>query len=496
LSTSYYDIVVVGTDLAGLVFAAQAARAGYRTLVLGQEGRPATYPIGDARGLRELPLFYGFESSNLLRGIFRDLGLYHEMRNRPEREAPSFQAVTAKAWYSHLGDQDLLTRELAREFPGREREILGFLDRIADDNRDAEPVLDGLPSLPAEGWCARRRLRRFLRENALGDSVETPPLPFPDDVDYYAVASGLAAMMAPMRPKPATPFALSRLLHHAHAGFWSFPGGMDGFKQLFVGRLTARGGIYRPQAAVSSILLHRRVATDVRLARGQERISFRLLVCNGSPRRFFDRIPPELQNKKVSALLATLEPAYARYVMNLVVDPDLLPDAFRRHLLLITSARKELLDTNLLWLVRQDPEAGAEPGRRATVSAFCHIPVDELPGVEEEFDALNRRILTAIHRIAPFLSLDRVEISTPYLTRSRETGKLVLDPIEVRDVYTSPLEGTLDLSPVPFHTEYRNILVLGDAAYGALGMEGSLMAARQAMAWTEDNVKLKKVKGV
>ena len=494
MSTSYYDIVVVGTDLAGLVFAAQAARAGYRTLVLGHEGRPGTYPIGDAIGLRELPLLYGFETSNLLRGIFRDLGLYHEMRNRPEREDPYFQAVTAKSWYSHPGDPNLLDRELAREFPGREREIRAFLKRIGDDNRDSEGLLEGLPPLPAAGWGAGRRLGKVLRAYDAEDRLGVQ-LPFPDDVDYYAVASGLAAMMAPMRPKPINSFTLSRLLHHAHGGFWSFPGGMDGFKQLFVGRLTSRGGAYRPQAAVSSILLKRRLATDVRLARGQERISFKMLVCNGSPRRFFDRIPPELQSKKTGALLATLEPAFARYVVNLLVDPVFLPDAFRRHLLLIPSARKDLFGTNLLWLVRMNPEAGAAPGRRATVSAFCHIPVDQLPGVEEEFQALNHRILQAIQRIAPFLSPDRVEIHTPYLARSRETGKLVLDPVEVREVYDTPQEGTLGLSSVPFHTEYKNILILGDAAYGALGLEGSLLAARHAMEWAQDHIKLKKVKG-
>ncbi len=494
MSTSYYDIVVVGTDLAGLVFAAQAARSGYRTLVLGHEGRPGTYPVGEAKGLRELPLLYGFETSNLLRGVFRDLGLYHEMRNRPEREDPYFQAVTAKAWYSHPADSELLDRELAREFPGREREIRSFLKRISDDNRDSEGLLDSLPPLPAVGWGAGRRLRKVLRgydaEERLGVR-----LPFPDDVDYYAVASGLAAMMAPMRPRPINPFTLSRLLHHAHGGFWSFPGGMDGFKQLFVGRLTSRGGTYRPQTAVSSILLKRRLATDVRLARGQERISFKMLVCNGSPRRFFDRIPPELQSKKTSALLATLEPAYARYAVNFVVNPELLPDAFQRHLLLITSARKDLVGTNLLWLVRMDPEPGAEPDRRATISAFCHIPVDQLPGVEEGFKDLNHRILQAIQRVAPFLSADRVEISTPYLTRSRETGKLVLDPVEVREVYDTPLDDTLDLSPVPFQTEYKNILILGDAIYGALGLEGSLLAARHAMEWAQDHIKLKKVKG-
>ncbi len=494
MSTSYYDIVVVGTDLAGLVFAAQASRAGYRTLVLGHEGRPGTYPIGDAKGLRELPLFYGFETSNLLRGVFRDLGLYHEMRNRPEREDPYFQAITGKAWYSHPGDADLLDRELAREFPGREKEIRAFLKRIADDNRSSEGLLDALPPLPAKGWGAARRLRKVLREHDAEERLGVR-LPFPDDVDYYAVASGLAAMMAPMRPKPVNPFTLSRLLHHAHGGFWSFPGGMDGFKQLFVGRLTSRGGTYRPQAAVSSIVLKRRLATDVRLARGQERISFKMLVCNGSPRRFFDRIPPELQSKKTGALLATLEPAYARYVVNFVVDPELLPDAFKRHLLLITSARKDLVGTNLLWLVRMDPESGAEPGRRATISAFCHIPIDQLPGVEEGFDALNLEILRAVQRIAPFMSPERVEINTPYLTRSRETGNLVLDPVEVREVYDTPLDDTLDLSPVPFQTEYKNIVNLGDAACGALGLEGALLSASHAMEWAQSHIKLKKVKG-
>ncbi|MFH1533284.1 MAG: NAD(P)-binding protein [Pseudomonadota bacterium] len=494
MSTSYYDIVVVGTDLSGLVFAAQAARAGYRTLVLGHEGRPGTYPIGEAKGLRELPLLYGFETSNLLRGVFRDLGLYHEMRNRPERADPYFQAVTAKAWYSHPGDPDLLDRELAREFPGREREIRGFLKRIADDNRDSEGLLEVLPPLPAVGWGAGRHLRKVLRAHDAEDRLGVQ-LPFPDDVDYYAVASGLAAMMAPMRPKPINPFTLSRLLHHAHGGFYHFPGGMDGFRQLFVGRITSRGGTYRPQAAVSSILLNRRLATDIRLARGQERISYKMLVCNSSPRRFFDRIPPELQSKKAGALLATLEPAYARYVVNLVVDPELLPDAFGRHLLLITSARKDLVGTNLLWLVRTDPEAGAEPGSRATISAFCHIPVDQLPGVEEGFDDLNRRILRAVQRIAPFLTADRVEINTPYLARNRESGKLVLDPVEVREIYDTPHEGTLDLSPVPFQTEYKNILILGDAACSALGLEGALLAARHATEWARSHIKLKKVKG-
>ena len=494
MSTSYYDIVVVGTDLAGLVFAAQAARAGFRTLVLGHEGRPGTYPIGEAKGLRELPLMYGFETSSLLRGVFRDLGLFHEMRNRPEKEDPFFQAVTAKTWYSHPADPSLLAAELGREFRGKEKEIKGFLKRIADDNRDSEGVLDGLPPLPPRGWGGRRRLRKVLREHDAEAQLGVR-LPFPDDVDYYAITSGLAAMMAPMRPKPINPFTLSRMLHHAHGGLWSFPGGVDGFKQLFVGRFTSSGGTYRPQAAVSSILLKRRLATDIRLARGQERISFKLLVCNGSPRRFFDRIPPELQNKKIGALLATLEPAYARYVVNFVVDPELLPDAFGRHLLLITSARKDLVGTNLLWLVRGEPEPGSDPSRRVTVSAFCHIPIDQLPGVEEGFQELNREILTAIHRVAPFLSPDRVEINTPYLARNRETGKLVLDPIEVREVYDTALEGTLDLSPVPFHTVYKNILILGDAAYGSLGLEGSLLAARHAMEWAGDHVKLKKVKG-
>ena len=72
--------------------------------------------------------------------------------------------------------------------------------------------------------------------------------------------------------------------------------------------------------------------------------------------------------------------------------------------------------------------------------------------------------------------------------------------VEYGNSTRAPLRGVLRCpdpsSPVPFQTEYRNILVLGDAAYGALGMEGSLLAARQAMAWTEDNMKLKKTKGI
>lgn len=493
MSTSYYDIVVIGTELPGLIYGALAARAGYRILVVGQDGISATYQMGDSKGLRLLPILYGFESSMLMRNVFRDLGLYQEMVNRPTREEPGFQAVSPGVWADFSGRDKLLRRTIELEFPKDNKDIQSFFEMVAVQGRAGEELLSKLPPLPPDGYFARRGLKKLLRELDPDNRMEQK-LEFPDNLDFYTIMTGLASMMTNLRLRPANPYTMARLLHHAMSGFWSYPGGTDGFRELFVDRYTARGGVYKPQSSASGILVKGKTAQEVLLARGQEQVSFRAMICNCPVKSFFNLIAPESQHQDVSALLSTLEATHARYVVNMMIPDQLLPQALHRHLLVIGSNRRELQGENFLWLYRNPPERGKEDGP-AVLSVFTHIPMEDLPTAEEEFEALNLRILSTLRGVIPFADPGSVTMNTPYLTRSRELGKMVLDPREIQPVYSKALEDTLELSPIPFITGYKNILILGDEIYSGLGLEGAFLAASQAIQWTTENIKLKKIKG-
>ncbi len=491
MSTSYYDIVVIGMDLSGLIFAAQAAKAGYRVLVLGQDGLPAMYNHEGLQQYRHMPLLYGFRSSELMRNSLRDLGLYQEMRNKPEPLNPSFQMNCGGMWFSGHGDPKMLQAEYQREFGPKAREIHQF---VTDNSRLGDRVagvIDALPMLPAEGFFARRALKKRLHQfpdfQALG-----APIQFPEHLQFFSAIAGLLYLMAPVRPKPMNPLATRRLLHHAEAGFVRFPAYADGFKQLFLGRLQSRGGDMRPQSSVSELLLTGRKFTEARLARSEESISFRLLVCNSSPHRFFKLIPPELRSRRSEAFMSSLEPSWVRYVVNFNVDPRLVPEGLAENLVQVGSPHRELQAENLLWVHRMPQELSGPTN--SVLSVFCHLPYREMPGTEQEFEALNGRILEELQRTMPFLTEERVRASTPYLARNRETGRLALDHREIQEVFGNTLPEMLDLSPVPLLGEQRNLLILGDCSFGALGLEGAFLAARLGLEWTTSNFRLKKLK--
>ena len=491
MSTSYYDIVVIGMDLSGLIYAAQAAKAGYRVLVLGQDGLPAMYNHEGLQQYRHMPLLYGFRSSELMRNSLRDLGLYQEMRNKPEPLNPSFQMNCGSMWFSGHGDPKMLQAEYQREFGSKAREIHQF---VTDNSRLGDRVaglLAALPMLPADGFFARRALRKRLAQFPDLTALQAP-IQFPEHLQFFSAFGGLLYLMAPVRPKPMNPLATRRLIHHAESGFVRFPAYADGFKQLFVGRLQARGGDVRPQGAASELLVASRKFTEIRLGRSDETVSFRLLVCNSSPQRFFKLIPPECRTRRSEAFMSSLEAPWVRYVVNFNLDPRLVPEGLAENLVQVGSPHRELHSENLLWVHRMPQELSGP--NNSVLSVFCHLPSRELPGTEAEFAALNSRILAELRRTMPFLEDQRVLATTPYLARNRDTGHLTLNHREIQEVFGSTLPEMLDLSPVPMLAEQRNLLILGDPSFGALGLEGSFLSARLGLEWTLANVRLKKMK--
>jgi hypothetical protein len=489
---AFFDIVIVGTNISGLAYGALCAKQGYTVLVVGQDARPATYTAGDATMFRTNPLFYGFASSGVLHSFFRDIGMLAEMRNRPTKVDPLLQVVVPGARFDLSERPQATMEELERVFPGSAREIEQFLRAATRDAKEMDDFLEGLPPLPVSGFFARRRLRRYVEKSTVyADAMQ--PLAFPAELRFASPLTSQLLFLSRLHTRPLSPFAVRRLLQHLAGGFFEFPQGIDGMKRLLTDRILANGGAYWPERSVDQIVLKgRKQVESVVVHRPRRSVGVRMLVGNCSPRLFFSLVPQEQQNPQFHGLIKALQPAWYNYVVNFAVQPDLIPSSLARNVLLSLYPKQETGGPNVLWLHTRMPE-GYEAETPATLVVTTRIEAKDLPLEQSQFAALNERITQALEWVLPFLREKLIKIHTPYVALDRDTGEERLDPGEVQELYDLPFDGCLELSAIPCQTCYKNVLMLGDHYLGGLGLEGSILGARQAFAWTQDKVILKQI---
>lgn len=492
MADAFFDIVVVGTNISGLAYGALCAKHGYTVLVVGHDAKPATYTVGNGQAFRVNPLFYGFNTSQVLRSFFRDIGLLAEMRNQPARLEPFLQIVSPGTRFE-LGESELVNRaELDRAFPGSGDRLLDFLKTATRDGKEMDEFLDNLPLLPSSGFWKGRKLRRFVgRHGIFQEAME--PVVFPGELGFSSPLTSLLLFLARLHSRPLSPFTVRRMLQHIMGGFFEFPQGVDGMKRLFTEKILANGGAYWPERGVEQILLKgRKNADSVVVHRPRRAVGMRLLVGNCPPRGFFSLIPQEQQNARFHTAIRSLTPLAYNYVVNFLVQPDLIPESMGRNLLLSMYPKQDTGGPNVLWVHTRMPES-YESDTPATVSVTTRIEGAKLPLEKSGFDALNQQILQALEWVLPFVRDKLVRVHTPYVVADRDTDEEKLDASEVQEVFEEPYPGCLGLSALPCRTYYKNVLMLGDHYLGSLGLEGSVMGARQAFAWTRDNVVLKQI---
>jgi len=488
---AFYDIVIAGTSLPGLAFGALAAKQGYTVLVVGHDAKPASYAVGDLQVNRVVPLLYGFSTSTAVKSFFRDIGLMAEMRNKPVSLDPCLQVVTPGVRFDVTERPDQNKREIERGIPAAAKDVDHFHRTVAADAPEIDAFLSTLPMVPPSGLWSRFKFGRYLRRHPVAASAQAPPA-FPAELRFSTPMGAMALFLSRLQTRPVSPMVLRRMLQHLSAGFYEFPQGIDGLKRLFTDRIVANGGAFWPERSVEQIFVKRRKATEVSIQRPRRTSGVRLLICNTSPRGFFQLIPQERQEPRWHAFIKSLQPAAYNYVVNFVVRDDLLPETLGRNVVLAMDPRQEAAGANVLWIY-VEPRDNKTPESPTTLTVSARLAAKDLPLEGPDFDRLNERILCSLEWLLPFIREKLIKVHTPYLAVDRETDRPRLNPQEVQEIFDEPMPGSLDLTAMPCRSSYKNVLVMGEHYLGALGFEGAILAAQQAFAWTCENIVLKKV---
>lgn len=491
LSASYH-VLVIGDELGGLMYAALAARAGYRVGVLGHGGRLNTYRHEGHTFLRRPERFYGFSTSPIVAKVFRELNLGMEMRNRPRPVDPMLQLVTPNHRIDVLRVPERYKRELHRELgPEEAQALLDFESWAAGWTSTTDPLLEAHDTLPPQGFRAQQRYKKALggaQELLDGVSAGLDPLTSRRvGTTARSLVEGVLEHLVTVRPRPLSALARVRLWTHVRAGIHRMPGGLDGMKDLFVSKLRDQCGDYRREALVEEIVVRRGKAVEVVLGGGRgERLGCELLVANTDPRRFAHLIPADSRNDRFHSLLAEREPSAWRLTFNVAVDPDVLPMGMGPELLLHDG------DGDSLWVSRPGTSERGE-GRPGPGVLVC-TTIQPARGIAPGPPILQRSVgiaLDRLRRVIPWFDEHVRAIDVPALVKPTARDPLTVDVNELTAVTDRALPMTAGIGALSTETPYRNILLGGDCLAGGLGFEGACLGAIQTLDATRRLLKLK-----
>ncbi len=503
MSSAWYHIIVLGTDLGGLVYAALASRAGYRVAVLGQGARPNLYRHEGHVFLRQPERFYGFATSQVVGQVLSELSLAMELKGRPCATDPVLQLVLPDRRLDLTSHDERWRRELEREVaadldPDR---LTSFDAWAAERARDADPALRADHLYPMTGWRAAGRYRAAA--GAAHDLLDDAPDPAPvASVAAHPLSRALVA--APLlhlagvhdgsRPLGLGALPTARLWTHLRGGLYRLGDGLDGLKAMFLRKLVDQCGDHRPHDLVDEIVLRRGRVKEVRLAGTGETLGCELLVVNADPRRVFQLIPTDKRIGRFHATLTSLPVSAWRLTVNLAVDPRVIPRGMAGDVVLIADPAAPLTGDNALWVTRApDGSFGERDGRPGpgTLQVSALMATTGLGPTVGGARRLTDRVVERLQAFIPWLSDHLRVIDTPALTVERGSGQPMLDPHELAPVYERPAPMTLDASALAPATPYDNVLLAGDALYGGLGFEGAFFGAEQTLAATRQLLRLK-----
>ncbi|MCB9729707.1 MAG: hypothetical protein H6744_05385 [Deltaproteobacteria bacterium] len=492
-----YHVLVVGSDLGGLMYAALAARAGYRVGVVGHGARPNVYRHQGHLFLREAERFYGFSTSPVVNQVFGELSLGMEMKNRPRTLDPTLQLVLPDRRIDVTRAPDRWRRELDREMSDAGETMLSYEQWAQDCTAASDQALRADLVLPPTGLGANQRFRRAFApclDFIEGRAGMDPLFRGQDGGVSRALVHGAVGHLVTLTPRPLPPLATARLWTHVRAGLQRVPGGLDGLRDLFIAKIKEQCGDHRPDAVVERVVMRRGRATEVVLADRGERLGCALLVANTDPRRFAHLIPAAMRRDGFHGDLSSQEPVAWRLTVNLAVDPAILPAGMGSEVLLIRDGRAPLEGGNSLWITR--PTVGpaivgdGRPGP-GVLTVTTVVPARGIaPG-----PLLVRRavaeVLEGLRALIPWLDERLLTVHTPALTLDPRSGVEDVDVSAMQPVMGRALDLTADLSAVAVETPYPNILLTGSALFGGLGFEGTCLAAVQTLRATQRLLRLR-----
>ncbi len=385
-TTNHYDLIVLGSDIAGLVAAALVARRGKRVLVIPQGAADGMYKgSGKTLPLRVAPVVH--MATPPTGRVWTELGLAQQVRRQ---HAPLDHRVHVVLPHGRL---DLapgaanLPGEATRVWPDDPQAAAAWdmAQRWAVATDEVlDPVLGSDNALVGGGFWGRRFMARVEDQLPTAEIDDMPPLPA--DHELRRVASATAGWLQHLHPSQLGKAASLRLMGLWHRGPEDMPGGEAAVRTLLLQRIELHSGEVKRDLRVAELLVKRGKVVGVSLLGKRDRYGCDHLIVATDPLRLLQGpLLPELLPKALLETLQSVRLSAQRYVMHVDISTRGLSPALEALAICLPEGDADDPVGNTYLRVR--------PGEteESRLVSICHV----LPP-QASTDGLRERLLDAL----------------------------------------------------------------------------------------------------
>ncbi len=478
MDTNFYDVVVYGGDLTGLLAAALISKRGTRVLVCGHDDPGPTFCAAGYTLETDPALLPSADAESVTR-IFKELNLVQVIRRHSVPLSPAFQLALPNHRLDIGPDPATTAREIAREFPVEHDAMTGILERTAAISATLDPVLGSDLTLPPDGFWERREVARV--EGMLPSAGTDVWAPLGHDHPLRAAATACALLGANLPPGELTATSQARAWNQASKGLQLFNTGQAGLRTALLGKISAGTGDVRARAQATDIVHKRGRATALRLGPRNETVGLEHLIWAG-PTGALAELAGKNASRKLLELVSAMRPAVFRYTLALIIKREALPVGMgSRVFSLLDPARPPLGDNAIVITV------GATKPRDEHVPLWVEglVPAATVASGLGTLAVLRARMREHLGRVVPFFEQHLVVLASPHDGMVAELGPAgiasaplaPLAAIPMKAAQSTDLPRALGVSAAPHDTGSKNILLAGDENLPGLGTEGAFVSA-------------------
>lgn len=313
----HYDIVVVGDQLSGFFFAAGAAQAGFKVLVIeGTTSSTAIYEGSSGNFLTDInwePVI-GISPDSKLSGFLKSLGLYQEIDDLFPAFNPPVQLVSPRARIDYSYEKSTLQKEFEREFPKN-----ASLQKLAE------------------------KMHHPQNEKYFADVVEKTGL----GVEWEQLGNIQAALYGSFLPEHLRTNTCQSLIRRANSSVRYVMGGRSALKERLVGRLQVFGGKLKRNTWVNEIIFEKNKLSGVVLSSFEGFVRCSLVVGAMGANSFLKLVPSENRSTAILAEASAISPRFWRMTFSLRVPASVIPEGLAPHAC-FHDLNKDLSEENFL----------------------------------------------------------------------------------------------------------------------------------------------------
>jgi len=472
----FYEIIVVGPHLGGLLAAALLIKRGKKVLLLSMPNKKED----DCEADSNERVFTHFVGQWFLKKALDELAALPGRTTLVKPLDPSFQIVMPRLRVDiRSGEPDFLER-LAEEFhedPKQVFHLFRTLEKVQNALRHY--FLLRAPHRPRGLKSLIKKSFSFLGLISLRKASQER---FGDILDRYQFGPSFRAALMSQVIAFSRLYSLNPTLTSAAHCLSMVQDGTFGLgferpslASMLKSFIVERGGLIIPEASIRKIIFTSNRVRAVYLDGKYQPYHCLNLLVNTDMHWFYERLPGHLRDHEYVRRIQEIQAVGFHYRLHFHIRRNVVPVGMAERVLIIDDPEKPLLGGNLLSLVlgpHDDRYDDSKDTRILTVTCRVPLTTDHLD--KQRISELGRNILERLKALIPFFEHNLVHVSSS-IVPSMGRGKANTCP-GYTWLFESAFYPVMGVSLLPNTTTYPNVFFTGDEALPGMGADGMVIS--------------------